>query len=333
MTIESGTADITGFGANTSNNGDGQTSDRPDVTRATVDASRGTNGGSQGMSACEGAHSHHHDDISEVVPLDLDNEPVPGFEESASDCLNRALSIARNLNHAVLSSDHLMLALTLDSGGRRLLERVGDVTQLRDTAMKRLGAMHARYSSGEPAQTADLADLRQAAREAAAEREQLVAISDLVNAFPKADGRLTYASGGDAKARALIDKIENGLIPRVGEAVQTVGQAVQRIEDEIQNAVQTQTMTVQRLLADLSSKRSWDEEQQRQFIDDIRRQVREVADAQIGEAIRNFTEAVDAKLAELRVQHPTPDPNPPVATPATPAPKPRGYWSRIGTLL
>src|SRR3990172_3383302 len=42
------------------------------------------------------------------------NEAVPGFEESASDCLNRALHIALSLNHTSLSSDHLMLALTMD---------------------------------------------------------------------------------------------------------------------------------------------------------------------------------------------------------------------------
>jgi hypothetical protein len=331
MTIELDNPGITGFAADNSNKGNGQSSDGSDATRVIDNTSQGANSGSQGRSAFEGAHSDHHDDVSEVVPLDFDDEPVPGFEESASDCLNRALSIARNLNHAVLSSDHLMLALTLDPRARRLLEHVGDVIELRDTAMKRLGAMHTKYSSGEPAQTSDLAHIRQAAREAAAEREQLVAISDLVNAFPKANGRLTYASGGDAKTRALIDKIESGLIPRVGEAVQTVGQAVQRIEDEIRNAIQTQTMTVQRLLADLSSRRSWDEEQQRQFMDDIRRQVREVADTLIGEAIRNFTEKLDAKLAEFKPQRSDPEPEPPMVPPTTP--KHRGYWSRIGVLL
>ena len=42
--------------------------------------------------------------------------------------------------------------------------------------MQRLGKMHSRYSTGEsfPSQNSDLKDIRNAARQAAAEREQLV---------------------------------------------------------------------------------------------------------------------------------------------------------------
>jgi ATP-dependent Clp protease ATP-binding subunit ClpA len=98
---------------------------------------------------------------------------VPGFEAAASDCLNRALAIARSLNHVVLSSDHLMIALTMDPNARRQLERVGDVMQLREAAMQWLGKMHSRYSTSEsfPSQTSDLKDIRTAARQAAAARE------------------------------------------------------------------------------------------------------------------------------------------------------------------
>jgi len=60
-----------------------------------------------------------------------------------------------------------MLALTLDQNARRLLERVGDVTQLREAAMQKLG----RYGS---AKDTGLAEIARAAREAANEREQSV---------------------------------------------------------------------------------------------------------------------------------------------------------------
>ncbi|HVQ10486.1 MAG TPA: Clp protease N-terminal domain-containing protein, partial [Methyloceanibacter sp.] len=134
----------------------------------------------------------------EEVSLDFDyDEEVPGFEASASDCLNRALRIARSLNHMSLSADHLMLALTMDPNARRLIERIGDIVQLREAAMQRLGKMHSRFSTGDsfPSQTSDLVDIRKTAREAASEREQLVAISDLINAFPQANGRLNLRSG------------------------------------------------------------------------------------------------------------------------------------------
>lgn len=156
-------------------------------------------------------------DAAEEVSLDFEyDEDVPGFETSASNCLNRALQIARSLNHMSLSADHLMLALAMDPSARRLLERVGDIVQLREAATQRLGRMHCRFTTGDsfPSQTSDLVDIRKAAREAASEREQLVAISDLINAFPKANGRLTYGSGDGSKAVVLMERIEQGLVPR-----------------------------------------------------------------------------------------------------------------------
>ena len=129
-----------------------------------------------------------HAEAAEEITLDFDyDEDMPGFETSASDCLNRALRIARSLNHMSLSADHLMLALTMDPNARRLLERAGDIVQLREAAMQRLGRMHSRFSTGDsfPSQTSDLVDIRKTAREAASEREQLVAISDLIMPFRK----------------------------------------------------------------------------------------------------------------------------------------------------
>ena len=102
-------------------------------------------------------------DAAEEVTLDFDyDEEVPGFETSASNCLNRALQIARSLNHMSLSADHLMLALAMDPSARRLLERVGDIVQLREAATQRLGRMHSRFTTGDsfPSKTSDLVDIR-----------------------------------------------------------------------------------------------------------------------------------------------------------------------------
>ena len=92
-------------------------------------APQGGNGAGQhqasnGDAAGEPQNEAHldHVEVGEEIALDFtDAEMVPGFEVSASDCLNRALKIARSLNHTSLSSDHLMLALTMDPNARRLL--------------------------------------------------------------------------------------------------------------------------------------------------------------------------------------------------------------------
>jgi hypothetical protein len=252
-----------------------------------------------------------HAEAAEEITLDFDyDEDVPGFETSASDCLNRALRIARSLNHMSLSADHLMLALTMDPNARRLLERAGDIVQLREAAMQRLGRMHSRFSTGDsfPSQTSDLVDIRKTAREAASEREQLVAISDLINAFPKANGRLTYGSGDGSKAVTLMERIEQGLVPRVAEAMT-------RIEAEVQEAAR-RYQSVQSILQDLNSRQSAaGEQRQIELMEQIRRQVREAADVQIGAALREFGERLEAKFAEL---------NPP-AKPIEPEPEPQRY--------
>jgi hypothetical protein len=268
--------------------------------------------------------------LEEETPLDFDyEEAVPGFEAAASDCLNRALAIARSLNHVVLSSDHLMIPLTMDSNARRQLERVGDVTQLREAAMQRLGKMHSRYSTGEsfPSQTADLKDIRNAARQAAAEREQLVAISDLINAFGKANGRLTYGSGDGSHALTLMAKIEQGLVPRVADAMT-------RIETLVRDALERQ-QTVQSMLQDLNA-RNWEETQrrQREFMDEIHRQVREAADTQFAAVLSELAARLNPEPAEEAVTEEPPraaDDEAHFAPPSEPAPepaaRPRSYWS------
>ncbi|MCJ7528330.1 MAG: Clp protease N-terminal domain-containing protein [Methyloceanibacter sp.] len=199
-----------------------------------------------------------------------------------------------------MSTDHLMLALTLDQSARRLLERVGDIAQLREAAMQKLGKNHTKFSRDIGEQplppTSDLDDLGKTAREAAAEREQAIAISDLINAFPKVDGRLTYAAGESSRTVAVIDTIEKGLVPRVDDAVT-------RIEGAILDAMQRQHQSVQSLLQDLSSRQSeeW-QRQQRNFMDEVRRQVREAADIQFAVVLKDLNENFERKLAESKAQ-------------------------------
>jgi hypothetical protein len=311
MTIEMGDQGVSGFGGGAYA---GMKSEQP------------AESGSVGSPPPADAEPRGHAEAAEAaeeVALDFDyDEAVPGFEASASDCFNRALKIARSLNHMSLSSDHLMLALTMDPNARRLLDRVGDIVQLREAAMQRLGRMHSRFATAEslPLQTSDLLDIRKAAREAASERDQLVAISDLINAFPQANGRLTYGSG-DGKAVVLMERIEQGLVPRVADAMT-------RIEAEVQEATR-RYQSVQSMLQDLNSRQSAVAEQ-RQFelMDQIRRQVREAADVQLGAALREFGERLDAKLAELNppAKPVEPEPEPEPYEPPVQAPRPR-YWS------
>jgi hypothetical protein len=243
------------------------------------------------------ARSDDHAEAGKELTLEFAYEAAPGFESSASECFNRARQIAQSLGHISLSSDHLMLALTMDPNARRLLERLGDVVQLRESAMQRLGRMHSRFSRNvdEESQspTSDLVDIAKKAREAAAEREQLVAVSDLINAFPKANGGLTYGSGeSSSKAVALLETIEQSIVPRVADAIA-------RMETVISDAMQRQ-QTVQSMLQDLNS-RNWEETErrQREFMDEIRRQVREAAEMQIAAALKNLNEKFDVKLAGL----------------------------------
>src|SRR5262245_51058392 len=144
------------------------------------------------------------------------------FEPGAAACLNRALQVALSLGHATFSSDHLMLALTMDPHARKLLQRVADVGPLRETAMARLGRMHWKFARRAdhrdrfPAPTSDLDEIRKAARTAAADREQRVSINDLVNAFPTKDGRLVYGPKETTESvPVILERIESKLVPHV----------------------------------------------------------------------------------------------------------------------
>ncbi len=295
MTIETGDSGFTGFGYG--NNGNLGQDNQP---RSSGEAQAGNGAGSSQSTG----HADDHAAVAEEVASKAIHEQIPGLETSASDCLNRAAQIARSLNHANLSPDHLMLALTLDQSARRLLERAGDIAQLREAAMQKLGKNHTKFSRDIGDQplppTSDLDDLAKKARQAAAEREQAIAISDLINAFPNADGRLTYGAGENARTVAVIDTIEKGLVPRVDDAVT-------RIEGAIIDAMQRQHQSVQSMLQDLSASRTQEwQRQQREFMDEIRQQVREAADVQFATALKDLNDKFEAKLDESKLATPAP---------------------------
>jgi hypothetical protein len=183
--------------------------------------------------------------VAPKVPLPF-VDPLPDFEVTAADCLNRALQIAISLRHASVSSDHLMLALTMDPHARRQLQRVGDIGQLREAAMLRLGRMHWKFARrGDdanrfPAPTSDVEEIRKLARRAAADREQKVAIADLINGFPMQDGRLVYGLKETTESvPAILERIENKLVPRVADFMSKFeAQLRESAERQIEKALQ-----------------------------------------------------------------------------------------------
>jgi hypothetical protein len=240
------------------------------------------------------ADADDHAEVAEQVVLDRRDE-IHGYEPSASACINRAREIAQSLNHMSMSADHLMLALTMDQTARRLLERVGDVTQLREAAMQRLGHYASARNSGEPSlpPTSELADIAKSARDTANEREQSVAISDLINAFPKLNGRLTYGAGDNFRATALMERIEQGLVPRVADSMT-------KIETVVVEAIQ-QNQNVQRMLQDLNSRQTYEaERRQIEFMEDIRTQIRQAIDTQVGAALKEINDTLVRKIDELK---------------------------------
>jgi hypothetical protein len=313
MTIDLGGPGISGFGYGSQGNS-GQSdqpaiadNDRARQAQAEPAASPQPAGSGAGQSQ---SADDSLDGNAEVVTRDLGYDQVPGFETSASNCVNRARQIAQSLSHATFSSDHLMLALTMEPSARRLLERVGDVNQLRAVAMRKLGKNYNKSDSGNqaPTPTADLADIGKRALQAAAEREQSVSISDLIDAFHHEGGRLTYGAGDGSRALAVMETIEKQVIPGVNDAVT-------RIENAIVDAVQRQHQSVQSLLSDLSSRQSQEwERRQREFMDEVRRQVREAADTQFAAALKELNEKFQDRVGELQTEQESPS----VVTPAVP---------------
>ena len=278
------------------------------------------------------------------VPIDFEyNEDVPGYEPAASDCLNRALQIARSLNHTSLSADHLMLALTMDQNARKLLERSGSINDLRETAMQRLGAMNWKFArpSGPdthfPAQTSDLENVRKLALQAASERDQRVAISDLINAYPREDGRLAYGIREEFDLPTAIERIESGLMPRFSEFMS-------RFQSDLRDGMQRELTTLMREVAEPQMRAAV--QRQVAAMEDINRQFRGLMEGQLGSVLREFREKL---IAELEAVEPPPEPTSPL--PVGPDPvagteptstttvlptngenAPRRYWNRVALI-
>ena len=234
---------------------------------------------------------------------------MPGYEPSASDCLNRAMRIARSLNHTSLSADHLMLALTMDQNARKLLARAGDINALRETAMQQLGKMNwkfARPSGRErnmPMQTSDLEDIHKIALHAAAEREQRVAISDLINAFPHEQGQLAYGAREEFDVPAVIERIESGLAPRVAEVLS-------RFQGDLRETAQREMNTLMREVAEPQLTAAV--QRQVAAMDDINRQFRGLLESSLNNALGEFKKKL---LEAIHEAEPAPQ-EPPASMPA-----------------
>ena len=266
----------------------------------------GQSAGGNGYDASEHAASMAVGEVESAgTPIDFEyNEDVPGYEPAASDCLNRALQIARSLNHTSLSADHLMLALTMDQNARKLLERAGSINDLRETAMQRLGAMNWKFSrpSGPdihfPAQTSDLESVRKLALQAASERDQRVAISDLINAFPREDGRLAYGIREEFDVPTAIERIESGLMPRFSEFMS-------RFQNDLRDGMHRELATLMREVAEPQMRAAV--QRQAAAMEDINRQFRGLLEGHLGTVLREFKERL---IDELEAVEPQPEPQP-----------------------
>ena len=290
-------------------------------------AGRQSAGGNGHDAASEHAASMAVGEVeSEGTTIDFKyNEDVPGYEPAASDCLNRALQIARSLNHTSLSADHLMLALTMDQNARKLLERAGSINDLRETAMQRLGAMNWKFSrpSGPdihfPAQTSDLESVRKLALQAASEREQRVAISDLINAFPREDGRLAYGIREEFDVPTAIERIESGLMPRFAEFTS-------RFQSDLRDGMQRELATLMREVAEPQMRAAV--QRQAAAMEDINRQLRSLLEGQLGTVLREFKERL---IDEIEAVEPQPEPQPETADTLSVGPDPVGSTDHSST--
>lgn len=152
-----------------------------------------------------------------------------GFTKPASDCINKARRIARELNHTSVSAAHLVLALTLDPrSSRRLRDQDVDVDLVREAAVQLLAKYNCMYSSGassasdEPQPSPDLSDILETATRFAQEREgeEEINISDLLDAFRKSGSRarLIYdPQDASDQAPAVIRRVEQWLAPQLDQ--------------------------------------------------------------------------------------------------------------------
>lgn len=164
------------------------------------------------------------------LPDDL-TAKLGGFSRPASDCINKARRIARELNHSSVSAAHLVLAMTLDPRAtRRLRDQGADVDAVRETAVQLLAKYNCLYSTPNaeaPTAAPDLADILESASRYAKEREdeEEITISDLLDAFPKAGSRsrLIYGQPSDSADQVLsvVRRVEQSLVPQITQLFQS----------------------------------------------------------------------------------------------------------------
>ena len=121
-----------------------------------------------------------------------------------------------------------------------------------------------------------------------------------------------------------MERIEQGLVPRVADAMT-------RIEAEVQEAARRYNPSSPFCRISIEAVRAA-EQRQVELMEQIRRQVREAADVQLGAALREFGERLEAKFAELNLPpkpiEPEPEPQRYEPPPLVHKPRPN-YWSSL----
>jgi hypothetical protein len=240
-----------------------------------------------------------------TVQLSLDRSgKLNRFTRPASDCINKAWSIARELNHTSITAAHLVLALTLDPrSSKRLRDQGVDIDRVRETAVQLLAKYNSVYSSGMspvgngPAPASDFADILESAARFAKEREdeEEINISDLLDAFPKSGSRTELYFGQIEpvdRLPTLIDGVKLGLAAHLD-----------RLFDELAGRLPAQAFNSDQLLAEFGERiLSRVEARLAAFVDDANAQL----DARLATFSRQNEHLADSIQALGRPPQPQP---------------------------
>jgi hypothetical protein len=199
--------------------------------------------------------------------------------------------------------------------------------------------------------TSDFQEVQKTARQAADERDQRIAVSDLIAAFPQQDGQLSYGQKAIADTiPAVIERIEHGLLPLVTDfmsnfeaqmreiAQRQLGAALQSFEES-----QLKEMS-SRLAASLEESGRHLYERQLTTLDELARRLEQrqfTAFDEIGQRVRHDIELLRALLDRLdgRIQEKEgtdqPDPTPgagthPIAVGSPSSDGSGSFWQKYG---
>jgi hypothetical protein len=201
-------------------------------TEMTITDARDSDGDSDGDGDGDG------DGVELTLPDNLTGK-LPRFTKPASDCINKARRIARELNHTSVSAAHLALALTLDQrSSRRLRDQGVDVDCVREAAVRNLAKFNFAYAAvsgsavAESKASPDLASILESATRFPQEKddEEEINISDLLDAFRKSPAgvKLIYElPEATDQVPALLRRVEQG-----------VGQQLSRLFTDMQLQVE-----------------------------------------------------------------------------------------------